>query len=60
MTTEFNDSKRQTIIDAATQLFLAQGFRQVSMEKIALTAPVSKATLYNYFDRGVSSQEDLF
>jgi TetR/AcrR family transcriptional repressor of mexJK operon len=50
MTIEINDSKRQAIIDAATQLFLAQGFRQVSMEKIALAAPVSKATLYNYFD----------
>lgn len=50
MTIEFNDSKRQTIIDSATRLFLAQGFRQVSMEKVAIAAPVSKATLYNYFD----------
>jgi TetR/AcrR family transcriptional repressor of mexJK operon len=45
-----SDSKRQAIIDSATRLFLAQGFRQVSMEKIAIAAPVSKATLYNYFD----------
>lgn len=45
-----SDSKRQTIIDSATRLFLAQGFRQVSMEKIAAAAPVSKATLYHYFD----------
>jgi TetR/AcrR family transcriptional repressor of mexJK operon len=44
-----SDSKRQTIIDSATRLFLAQGFRQVSMEKIAIAAPVSKATLYHYF-----------
>jgi TetR/AcrR family transcriptional regulator, mexJK operon transcriptional repressor len=44
------DSKRQAIIASATRLFLAQGFRQVSMEKIAAAAPVSKATLYHYFD----------
>lgn len=50
MTTELNDSKRQAIVDSATRLFLAQGFRQVSMEKVAAAAPVSKATLYNYFD----------
>lgn len=49
MTTEINDSKRQAIIDSATRLFLLQGFRQVSMEKIAAAAPVSKATLYHYF-----------
>ena len=44
-----HDSKYQTIIDSATRLFLTQGFRQVSMEKIAAAAPVSKATLYHYF-----------
>jgi TetR/AcrR family transcriptional repressor of mexJK operon len=44
------DSKRQAIIDSATRLFLTQGFRQVSMEKVATAAPVSKATLYHYFD----------
>ena len=31
-------------------MFLAHGYRKSSMEKIALTAPVSKATLYNHFD----------
>lgn len=50
MSIELNDSKRQAIIDSAARLFLAQGFRQVSMEKVAAAAPVSKATLYNYFD----------
>lgn len=44
-----HDSKQKAIIDSATRLFLTQGFRQVSMEKIAAAAPVSKATLYNYF-----------
>ncbi len=42
-------SKRQTIIQAATRLFLTQSYRSVSMEKIAQAAPVSKATLYNHF-----------
>ena len=45
-----SDSKRQAIIDSATRLFLTQGFRQVSMDRIATAAPVSKATLYHYFD----------
>ncbi len=45
-----NNSKRQAIIKAATRMFLAHGYRKSSMEKIALTAPVSKATLYNHFD----------
>ena len=44
------DSKRQAIVAGATRMFLAHGFRQVSMDKIAAAAPVSKATLYNYFD----------
>lgn len=43
------DPKRQAIIEAATRLFLTHGFRQVSMEKIANAAPVSKATLYHHF-----------
>ena len=34
----------------ATRMFLAHGYRNVSMEKIAQAAPVSKATLYNHFD----------
>jgi TetR/AcrR family transcriptional repressor of mexJK operon len=50
MTVELNDSKRQIIIMAATRMFLAHGFSKVSMDKIATVAPVSKATLYNYFD----------
>lgn len=44
-----DDPKRQAIIEAATRLFLAHGFPQVSMEKIATAAPVSKATLYHHF-----------
>ncbi|MEF3074953.1 MULTISPECIES: TetR/AcrR family transcriptional regulator [unclassified Methylobacter] len=44
------DPKRQAIIEAATRMFLAHGYRNVSMDKIAQAAPVSKATLYNHFD----------
>ncbi len=43
-------SKRQQITQAATQLFLKHNFNTVSMDKIAQAAPVSKATLYKYFD----------
>ena len=37
-------------MQAATKMFLAHGYRAVSMAQIAQTAPVSKATLYNHFD----------
>lgn len=50
MTSELTDPKRQAILDGATRMFLAHGYRNVSMEKIAQAAPVSKATLYNHFD----------
>jgi len=48
-------SKRQSIIKGATAMFLSHGFNAVSMDKIAQAAPVSKATLYKYFD----SKHDL-
>ncbi len=47
---ENSDSKRQAIMQAAKNLFLTHNYRCVSMDKIAQAAPVSKATLYNYFD----------
>ncbi len=50
MTSESIDPKRQAILDGATRMFLSYGYRNVSMEKIAQAAPVSKATLYNHFD----------
>lgn len=52
---EIFDSKREAILQAATRLFLTHNYRSVSMDKIAQAAPVSKATLYNYF----SSKNDL-
>lgn len=50
MTPEPTDSKRLAILNGATRMFLTHGYRNVSMEKIAQAAPVSKATLYNHFD----------
>ena len=50
MISEPTDPKRQAILDGATRMFLAHGYRNTSMEKIAQAAPVSKATLYNHFD----------
>lgn len=52
---ETSDTKRQAIMQAATHLFLTHNYRSVSMDKIAQAAPVSKATLYNYF----SSKNEL-
>lgn len=50
MPSEPIDPKRLAILNGATRMFLAHGYRNVSMEKIAQAAPVSKATLYNHFD----------
>lgn len=55
MTSDANHSKRQSIINGATTLFLNHGFNATSMDKIAQSAPVSKATLYKYF----ASKNDL-
>lgn len=50
------EEKRQSIIEAAHQVFLEVGFHQASMADIATRSGASKATLYGYF----SSKEDLF
>jgi len=55
MTVKPSDTKRKDIIKGATAMFLMHGFNSVSMDKIARSAPVSKATLYKYF----SSKSDL-
>lgn len=49
------DGKRRAIVHAALAEFLAEGF-DVSMDRIAATAGVSKVTVYNHFD----SKENLF
>ena len=55
MTSDSSSLKRQSIIKGATTLFLKHGFNTVSMDKVAQSAPVSKATLYKYF----ASKNDL-
>jgi len=50
------EEKRQSIIDAAFQVFSEVGFEQASMSEIAARAGGSKATLYSYFP----SKEELF
>ncbi|WP_285658231.1 TetR/AcrR family transcriptional regulator [Actinomycetospora sp. NBRC 106375] len=62
--------KRAAIVQAATALFLAQGYRATSTEQIAAAAAVSKQTVYNQFaDKsslfaeivlGVSATADAF
>lgn len=53
---ESESPKRQLVLDAATSLFMAQGYGAVSMDAIARAAGVSKATLYAYFN----SKDQLF
>ena len=48
--------KRQAVLQAAAELFMAQGYGAVSMDSVARTAGVSKATLYAYF----ASKDRLF
>lgn len=50
------DRKREAIIQAAIDEFLANGFAATSMDRIAARAEVSKRTVYNHFP----SKEELF
>ncbi len=43
------DAKRQAIVAAATDAFLAQGYGATSVDAISAAAGVSKRTLYNHF-----------
>lgn len=42
-------NKRQTIIDAATRLFSAHGYRAVGIDRVVAEADVAKMTLYKHF-----------
>jgi TetR/AcrR family transcriptional repressor of mexJK operon len=48
--------KHRLMLDAAAELFMAHGYGSVSMDAVAKTAGVSKATLYAHF----ASKERLF
>lgn len=51
-----NETKRNQILAAATQLFTEQGYAATSMVLIAKQADVSKQTVYSHF----GSKDDLF
>ncbi|WP_325678664.1 TetR/AcrR family transcriptional regulator [Rhodopila sp.] len=48
-TAEAESPKRKAILEAASRLFMAEGYGAVSMDAIARAASVSKATLYAHF-----------
>ena len=51
-----SDRKRQSIMEAATLLFLRKGYQGTSMDEIAAVAGVSKQTVYKQF----TDKEQLF
>ena len=51
-----SDEKRQAILDAASDLFMSDGYERASMDAIAADAGVSKQTVYSHF----GGKEDLF
>jgi len=59
-TTERKDRERQavrdSILDAARDLFVAEGYRNVSIRKIAERIEYSPAAIYSYFD----GKDDIF
>jgi AcrR family transcriptional regulator len=50
------EAVRQSISDAATSLFIAHGFDEVTVDDIAEAADVSRKTVFNHFPR----KEDMF
>lgn len=50
------DARREAILDAASDVFLEEGYAAASMSTIAARVGGSKATLYTYF----KSKEELF
>ncbi len=48
--------KHRAILEAATDIFLAKGYRDTSMDEVAAGSGVSKQTVYKHF----SSKEALF
>jgi TetR/AcrR family transcriptional regulator, mexJK operon transcriptional repressor len=51
-----SQQKRKVILEAATEVFLRDGYRGISMDEIANQSAVSKQTIYKHF----SSKEALF
>ncbi len=51
-----NEALRQTIVDAACDLFLDLGFQATTMDKVAQHAKISKLSIYRHFE----NKEALF
>src|SRR5919197_6012320 len=56
MTRTLSPDKRRAILEAATTLFLRNGYRGTSMDEVAAAAAVSKQTVYKHF----ADKESLF
>src|SRR4051812_40765338 len=54
--TRDREAVRRAILDAARELFVAEGFRNVSIRKIAERIEYSPAAIYGYFP----SKDDIF
>lgn len=50
------DSKRDAILEAASEQFRQYGYRKTSMDDIARRLGISRASLYSYFD----NKDDIF
>ncbi len=50
------EATRRAILDAARELFVAEGYRNVSIRKIAERIEYSPAAIYSYF----ASKDDIF
>jgi TetR/AcrR family transcriptional regulator, mexJK operon transcriptional repressor len=55
-TSRRSPAKRRTILDAATSVFLEQGYARASVDAIAAAAGVGKQTVYSHF----GNKEQLF
>jgi AcrR family transcriptional regulator len=56
-TSSVDQETRQQIVTKAAELFLAKGYKGVSMKKLAEAVEVTSAALYYHFPKG---KEDLF
>lgn len=50
------EARRQQILDAAREVFLAKGFQETTIEEIAEKTELSKGTIYLYFQ----SKEEIY
>jgi AcrR family transcriptional regulator len=51
-----NEALRQTIVDAASELFVELGFQATTLDKVAQRAKISKLSIYRHFE----NKEALF